>query len=175
MSIAKPGRRLLQNVPLRFVTRKVAGGGERPVTANLSLTSMIDFLVVVVVFLLITFQPSQSAAANGATLPSATNFSDLIDAPTITVAKGQILLDGVGVGTTRSIERIQNIEDLSAALRAKRETWKQLHPEKPFPGAIILQLDQDTSSVVVKSLFSTSAKAGYPAISFMVDRAPAEH
>lgn len=56
MPIARPSRRLFRDIPLPFVARKLAGGGQRPVTASLSLTSMIDFLVVVVVFLLSTLR-----------------------------------------------------------------------------------------------------------------------
>ena len=174
MSIASPGRRLLRNIPLPFVARSVAGGKRRPVTSSLSLTSMIDFLVVTVVFLLISFQPSESAAANGVNLPEAVNISDMMDAPMISVVGTQILLDGAPVGNTRIIEerkRIESIDDLSRALVAKRQTWKTLHPNKAFPGAVVLQLDQDVPSIVVKSLFHTSAHAGYPAISFMVESA----
>ncbi|MFO0741508.1 MAG: biopolymer transporter ExbD [Labilithrix sp.] len=173
MTIARPGRRLLRDIPLPFVARKVAGGGQRALNAPLSLTSMIDFLVVTVVFLLILFQPGQSAAANGTTLPDALNIDEMIDAPMISVSRSQILLDGAPVGNTRHIDdahKLENVPELSRALVAKRETWKELHPEKRFPGAVVLQLDQDTSSVVVKSLFQTAAHAGYPAISFMVDR-----
>jgi hypothetical protein len=57
-------------------------------------------------------------------------------------------------------------------LVARRTIWKQLHPDKPFPGALVLPIDQDVPSVVVKSLFHTAAHAGYPTISFMVERAP---
>lgn len=174
MAISSPGRRLLKNVRLPFVARSVSGGNRRAVTSSLSLTSMIDFLVVTVVFLLISFQPSESYAANGVNVPDAMNVMDMIDAPMITVVKSQILLDGKPVGSTRSIEersRVETIDELSRALAAKKQLWKQLHPEKPFAGAVVLQLDQDTSSIVVKSLFHTSAHAGYPAISFMVDNA----
>lgn len=174
MSIARPGRRLFRDIPLPFVARKLAGGGQRPVTAQLSLTSMIDFLVVVVVFLLITFQPGQSAAAYGTRVPAAMNAEEMIEAPMITVTAPLILLDGVAVGNTQAIDdthEIQSVEALSRALVAKRETWKQLHPNRPFPGALVLQLDQDVSSVVVKSLFRTAANAGYPSVGFMVERA----
>jgi len=136
---------------------------------------MIDFLVVTVVFLLISFQPGQSAAASGIRLPPATNVEDAIDAPMVSVAANLILLDGTAVGNTRAIDearRITPLDELSQALVAKRTVWKQLHPDRPFPGAVVLQLDQDVSSVVVKSLFQTAARAGYPAISFMVQRAP---
>lgn len=173
MSIARPQRRLLRQIPLRFVAKSIAGSGRRPVTSSLSLTSMIDFLVVTVVFLLISFQPGESAAANGLNLPPAANAQDMIDAPMISVAGSTILIDGTEVGNTRSIEdrrRIETVEELSRALVARRNTWKQLHPDWPFPGALVLQIDQDVASVVVKSVFQTAARAGYPAISFMVQR-----
>ena len=173
MAIIKPGRRLLTNVSLPFVARSVARGGQRPVSASLSLTSMIDFLVVTVVFLLITFQPSQSAAAAGIQVPPAVNVMDAIEAPLVTVVGSLVLLDGKMVGETRAIEESRHLEpldDLGRALAAKRETWKQLHPDRPFPGAVVLQLDQATPSVVGKSLFLTASHAGYPAISFMVQK-----
>jgi hypothetical protein len=83
------------------------------------------------------------------------------------------LIDGIPAGTTRTTEerkRIERMEELSRALVARRELWKQLHPNKPFPGAVVLQIDQDVPSVVVKSLFHTAAYAGYPSISFMVEK-----
>ena len=46
MAIHEPGRRLMHMVPLKFVQKKVGGGGHRSVSAPLNLTSMIDFLVV---------------------------------------------------------------------------------------------------------------------------------
>ena len=58
MAIQQPGKRLLHGITLKFVHDKVAGGGRRSPNAGLSLTSMIDFLIVVVVFLLMTFSAS---------------------------------------------------------------------------------------------------------------------
>ena len=48
--ISTPGRRLMHHVKLKFVKKKVKGGGGRGVNAALNLTSFIDFLIVVVVF-----------------------------------------------------------------------------------------------------------------------------
>jgi hypothetical protein len=50
--------------------------------------------------------------------------------------------------------------------------WKQLHPGKEFPGVVVLQIDQDVTAVVVKSVFQTAAFAGYPNVSFMVGNIP---
>lgn len=176
MTIAKPARRLMHHVPLKFVAKKVAGGGHRNINASLSLTSMIDFLVVTVVFLLITFSASgEVPTAKGVKLPDAENTLDMIDAPMVGVVGSQILVDGAAAGNTRSIEdakQVRRIDELFNVLKAKREVWKQLHPGKEFPGVVVLQIDQDVQAIVVKSVFQTSAFAGYPNVSFMVGNLP---
>ena len=176
MTIAKPGRRLLHAIPLKFVQKRVAGGSHRATNASLSLTSMIDFLVVTVVFLLITFSSSGETPINkNVRLPEAQNTLDMIDAPLVAIAGSTIIVDGAPAGNTRAIEeskRLQRIDELFNILKSKREVWKQLHPGKDFPGVVVLQIDQDVQAVVVKSVFQTAAFAGYPNVSFMVGAIP---
>ena len=176
MPVHNPGRRLMHNVPLRFVQKKVAGYGHRSINANLSLTSMIDFLVVTVVFLLMTFSASgETPVPKGLTLPKAENTLDMLDAPLVAVTGSQILVDGTPAGNTHAVEdqkRLQRIDELYNMLKAKRETWKQARPGTEFPGVAVLQIDQDVPAVVVKSVFQTSAFAGYPNVSFMVQGIP---
>ncbi len=176
MTIAKPSRRLLHHIPLKFVQKKVSGGGHRATNASLSLTSMIDFLVVTVVFLLLTFSASgETPPAKGVKLPDAENTLDMIDAPMVAVSGSLILVDGNAAGNTRAIEdskRLQRIDELFNLLKAKREVWKQLHPGKEFPGVVVLQIDQDVQAIVVKSVFQTAAFAGFPNVSFMVNNIP---
>ena len=176
MTISQPGRRLMHAVPLKFVKKRAVGGGGRSVNAGLSLTSMIDFLVVTVVFLLMTFSASGETPLNkGVNLPKAENTLDMIDAPMVAITGSQILVDGSAAGNTRAIEdskRLQRIDELFNLLKAKREVWKQLHPGKDFPGVVVLQVDQDVQAVVVKSVFQTAAFAGFPNVSFMVNSIP---
>src|SRR6516162_175692 len=176
MPIGQPTRRLMRHVGLEFVERKVAGHGGRNTNANLSLTSMIDFLVVTVVFLLMTFSASgQTPVAKGLNLPKAENTLDMLDAPIVAVAGSQILVDGSPAGNTRAVEesdRLQRIDELFNILKAKRELWKQTHPNKDFPGVVLLQIDQAIKAVVVKSVFQTAAFAGFPNVSFMVNNLP---
>ena len=176
MPINNPGRRLMRSVGLEFVAKKVAGGGHRSTNASLSLTSMIDFLVVTVVFLLMTFSASgETPIAKGLNMPKAENTLDMIDAPMCAVVGSQILVDGGQAGNTRPIEesdRMQRIDELFNILKSKRELWKQTHPGREFPGVVVLQVDQDVVAVVVKSVFQTSAFAGYPNVSFMVNTIP---
>jgi hypothetical protein len=137
---------------------------------------MIDFLVVTVVFLLMTFSASGETAQNkNVRLPDAQNTLDMIEAPMVAITGSQILVDGNPAGNTRAIEdskRLQRIDELFNILKGKREVWKQLHPGKDFPGVVVLQIDQDVQAVVVKSVFQTSAFAGYPNVSFMVGNIP---
>ena len=133
----------MHTIPLQFVQKKVAGGGGRSTNANLSLTSMIDFLVVTVVFLLMTFSASgETPMAKGIELPKAENTMDMIDAPIVAVNGQRMLADGAAAGNTRAIEdskRMQRIDELFNILKNKRELWKQLHPGKDFPGVVVLQ------------------------------------
>jgi biopolymer transport protein ExbD len=176
MTIAKPTRRLMHHIPLRFVAKRVAGGNHREINASLSLTSMIDFLVVTVVFLLITFSASgETPTAKGVKLPEAENTLDMVDAPMVAISGSIILVDGNPAGNTRAIEdskRLQRIDELFNILKAKKEVWRQLHPGRDFPGVVVLQIDQDVQAIVVKSVFQTSAFAGYPNVSFMVGNIP---
>src|SRR5436305_1794612 len=103
MTIQEPGRRLMHAVPLKFVRKRAVGGGGRSVNAALSLTSMIDFLVVTVVFLLMTFSASaETPAPRGVNMPKAENTLDMIDAPLVAITGSQILVDGTAAGNTRA-------------------------------------------------------------------------
>ncbi|AUX31708.1 MULTISPECIES: biopolymer transporter ExbD [Sorangium] len=174
--IHQPGRRLMKGVPLRFVWNKVSGHGARSPNAGLNLVSFIDFLVVTVIFLLMSFSASGEIAVDkNVKLPKAENVEDVIDAPMVAVNGNQILVDGALAGSTRAIEelgRLQKIDELFNLLKNKRELWKQVQPNKPFPGVCILQVDQNVPALVVKSVFQTAAFAGYPNVSFMVSKLP---
>lgn len=172
--IDQPGRRLMHAVPLNFVLRKVTGHGGRAVNADLALVPFIDFLLVTVIFLLMSFSASGEIGVDKhIKLPTAENVIDVVDAPTVAVNGNQVLVDGTLAGSTRAIEdlgRMQKIDELFDLLKRKRELWKSFHPNKPFPGVAILQVDENIPSLVVKSVFQTAAFAGYPNISFMVRR-----
>ncbi len=174
--IHQPGRRLMKHIQLRFVFNKVSGHGRRSGNASLNLVSFIDFLITTVIFLLMSFSASGEITVDkNVKLPKAENVDDIIDAPMVAVNGNQILVDGVLAGSTRAIEelgRMQKIDELFTLLKNKRELWKQIQPNKPFPGVCILQVDQNVPALVVKSVFQTAAFAGYPNVSFMVSKLP---
>lgn len=172
--ISVPGRRLLHSVRPKFVAKKVVGGGGRSLNQEIPLIPFIDFLLCIVLFLLASFSASGELPVDkNVKLPSAENAVDMLDAPMVAVTGTQILVDGIPAGSTRAIidaNRLQKVEELNNILKSKRELWKQVNPGKPFPGNVILQVDQRVPALVVKSVFQTAAFAGYPAVSFMVSR-----
>lgn len=148
MTIHAPGR----------IERKAR---RRSINVPLNLTSMIDVLVVTLVFLLFTFSSSNECGCldRHVAVPSASGV-DMIDAPMVTVTPTIISIDGID-GT---------LDDVFTNLRKKREVWKSLHPSAEFPGVVVLRIDQDVKSGVVKQVTHQAAKAGYPSLSFMVER-----
>jgi biopolymer transport protein ExbD len=172
--IQTPGRRLLHHVPLAFVRRKVTGGGRRAANHEIPLIPFIDFLLCIVLFLLASFSATGELPIDkNVKLPKAENVMDMIEAPMVAITGTQILVDGMPAGNTRAIEeanRLQRVDELFNILKNKRELWKQINPGKEFPGVAVLQVDKKVPALVVKSVFQTSAFAGYPNISFMVGR-----
>jgi biopolymer transport protein ExbD len=172
--ISVPGRRLLHHIPLAFVRKKVSGGGQRAVNAELPLVPFIDFLLCIVLFLLASFSATGELPVDkNVKLPSAQNVMDMVEAPMVAITGSQILVDGIPAGNTRAIEeanRLQRVDELFNVLKSKRELWKQINPGKTFPGVCVLQVDKRVTALVVKSVFQTAAFAGYPQISFMTKR-----
>ena len=126
------------------------------------MTSMIDVLVVLTVFLLITFETPDMCQASSRKLPMATNGWDVVEAPLVTVEASGTYLDGTKVGTN---------EDLVTKLKERRSMWRQLHPGRiDQPENILLAIDADVPSGVVKTTVQAAAKGGYPSIDFMVTR-----
>lgn len=180
-TIQKPGRRLMHHVPLNFVKKKVSGGGRRATDAPLNLTSMIDFLMVVVIFLLSTFSASgEQSVPKEVKLPNARNVQELLAAPMVGVAGKDVYVDSKPAGSI--VEALDAMEqgktfqpvkltDLETKLKFMKETWKSTHPsDAPFPGMIVLQLDEKLPAFVVKSVFYTAALSGYNNISFLVNK-----
>ena len=180
-TIIKPGRRLMHHVPLMFVKKKVAGGGRRATEVPLNLTSMIDFLMVVVIFLLSTFSASgEQSVPKEVKLPNARNVQELLAAPMVGVAGKDVYVDNKPAGTiVEALDAMEQgktaqpvkLSDLETKLKFMKETWKATHPsDAPFPGMIVLQLDEKLPAFVVKSVFYTAALSGYNNISFLVNK-----
>ena len=175
MPINQPGRVLLKNVPLDFVSKKVGGHGAKAVDSSIPLVPFIDFLVVLVVFLLISFSASGELLAQKANLkmPKAANVVDIDISPVIAVDPVVITLDGRRMADTATLAadpKVERIEQLIQDLETLKRNWSILHPQEPFPGQVILQADVSIDYRVIKKLMFSTAQAGYANVSFAVNR-----
>jgi hypothetical protein len=153
-------------------------GGRRGTNVGLSMTSMIDVLVVLTVFLLLTFSASDQCGCRRdlSAIPPAVNVSDMLDAPLVDVRADSVWIDGVMVASHGDIEaaqgKVARLDGLFDNLKAKRETSKLISPGKDPPTHIILAIEGDVPAGIVKSVVMTAARSGYPSIDFMVHVAP---
>jgi biopolymer transport protein ExbD len=175
VAIGKPGVVLLHNVPLKFVQKKVAGGGAKQTNMEIPLIPFIDFLIVLVVFLLISFSASGELLAQkpSIVMPKATNVSTLEISPVIAVDQYVVTLDGrrmADTATLASSPKVERMEQMIQDLETLKRNWSILHPQEPFPGHIIMQADVNIDYRVIKKIMFSAAQAQYGNVSFAVNR-----
>lgn len=175
MAIHRPGKVLLKTIPLKFVRKKVSGGGKKSVDHEIPLVPFIDFLVTLVVFLLTSFSASGELLAQQPNLkmPQAANVVDLEPQPVIAINPDVITLDGRRMADTRTLEQeaqVTRMEQMIQDLETLKRNWSILHPTEPFAGTVILQADEKIDFRVIKKVMFSCAQAGYANISFAVNR-----
>ena len=175
MAIHKPGKVLLTRVPLKFVRKKVAGGGRKAMDHEIPLVPFIDFLITLVVFLLTSFSASGELLAQQPNLkmPDARHAVDLEIQPIIAINPDVITLDGRRMADTRTLgaeARVERMEQLIQDLETLKRNWSILHPSEPFAGTVILQADKCIDFRVIKKVMFSCAQAGYANVSFAVNR-----
>jgi biopolymer transport protein ExbD len=175
MPVNKPGKVLLRGIPLEFVSKKVSGHGAKAVDVSIPLVPFIDFLIVLVVFLLISFSASGELLAQKANLkmPKAANVAELEISPVIAVDPIVITLDGRRMADTATLAadpKVERIEQLIQDLETLKRNWSILHPQEPFPGQVVMQADVSIDYRVIKKLMFSAAQAGYANVSFAVNR-----
>jgi biopolymer transport protein ExbD len=173
--IHKPGKVLLSRIPLKFVAAKVGGAGRKSVNLEIPLIPFIDFLIVLVVFLLITFSASGELLAQKPTItmPKAQNTQMLEVAPVVAIDPVVVTLDGRRMADTASLAadpKVERMEQMIQDLETLRRNWAILHPQEPFPGVIVMQADISIDFRVIKKIMFSAAQAGFPNVSFAVNR-----
>lgn len=173
MPIRQPRRVLLHDIPLEFVAKKVGGGGRKPIDVSLALVPIIDLMICLVVFLLMSFNASgQLVAQPSITMPKAQHGTTLETAPTISIDSVVVMLDGRRIADTHSLAqdaRIERIEPLINDLEMLKRNWLVLHPNGEFPGEITLQADVAIDYRVIKKVMFSAGQAGYASIAFAVN------
>lgn len=172
--IHKPGPRLRKYVPLRFV--RGGGHGKRNISADLNLTSLVDMLTILVVFLLQLFSASGEllTVQKNIKLPDAKNFKDLEGAPIIAISIDSVTLDGRSVASAEQLKKDESadwkIVDLHDQLVTLKNNFKLLHPSDPFTGMVNVQADKAVDFKVIKKVMYTCGQAGYQNVNFAVQQ-----
>jgi len=172
--ITRPGPRLKVSVPLQFVAS--GSHGKKSGYAELNLTSMVDMLTILVVFLLQTFSASGEllAVQKNIVLPEAQNFTELEQAPIIAVSKDAVTLDGRPVADAGELNA-ENTADwkitkLHDELVTLKNNYKLLHPSDEFKGMVIVQADRNVDFKVVKKVMYSCSMAGYQNVNFAIQQ-----
>jgi biopolymer transport protein ExbD len=173
--VNKPGKALLRDIPLRFVSNKVSGHGRKNTNTEIPLIPFIDFLIVLVVFLLISFSASGELLAQKPNLqmPKAENVINIETAPVVAIDTVVVTLDGRRMADTATLAadpKVERIEPLVQDLETLKRNWSILHPQEPFPGQIIMQADVSVDFRVIKKIMFSASQAGYANVSFAVNR-----
>ena len=140
---------------------------KRTLLVALSLTAMVDMFAVLVIFLLQSFSAApELVLSKGVELPKAMSGSEIKDAPVLALVGGDLFLDQDLVGPVK--ETLNRPTKLMARLKAARESWQKLYPDRDFPGEINLQADQSISSAVIGQVMGIVAQAHYYSIQLAV-------
>lgn len=175
MAIKRPERVLLHHVPLKFVRKRVTGGGRKSVDSSIPLVPFIDFLITLVVFLITSFSASGELLAQKPSIkmPEAEHTVSLEIAPVIAVDAEVVTLDGSRVADVASLQstpEAERIELLIRNLETLKKNWELLHPSEPHPGIVVLQSDVKVDFRIIKKIMFSCAQAGYANLSFAVNK-----
>ncbi len=172
--MARPGPRLKVHAPLKFVAG--GAGNKKSGYAELNLTSMVDMLTILVVFLLQTFSASGEllSVQKNITLPEAQNFTELEQAPIIAVSRESVTLDGRPVADAGELNA-ENTADwkitkLHDELVTLKNNYKLLHPSDDFKGMVIVQADKNVDFKVIKKVMYSCSMAGYSNVNFAIQQ-----
>jgi biopolymer transport protein ExbB/TolQ/biopolymer transport protein ExbD len=180
--IQAPGPHLRSYVGLGKGVHGHGGGhGKKSTFASLQLTPMIDMFIVVLIFLLMTFQAEGQilSVSRDIKLPFAEKVDKLKRAPIVSIsfpendpAGGVVTLDGSEVSTARELLEDESpdwkIAKLTEQLEVKKHNWKMTNPDKQFPGEVIVQCDQNVDFKIIKKVMYSCGLAGYANVHFAV-------
>ena len=168
------GPHLGHDVPLKFVQK--GSHGRKSSYAELNLTSMVDMLTILVVFLLQTFSASGEllTVSKNIVLPDATNWKDLERAEVIGISKDAVTLAGRPVANAEELNRENTVDwkiaELHDQLVVLKNNYKLLHPSEDFSGTVIVQSDRSVDFKVIKKVLYTCSVAGYKNVNFAVNQ-----
>lgn len=176
MPIIQPGKRPGARLAKSKVFGKKMIGGKKSGYSSLNLTPMVDMLIIIVLYLIQSFNADGEILQmmSDIQLPTITSKLQLARAPVISVSAETILVDGSRVVDTRDLTRDEtwNVPALEELLREKRREIEQSHmvlrggQGEGFNGTINLQADKGLEFGILKKVMFACNAAGFSNINF---------
>ena len=146
------------------------GSGHKGVNADLNLTSMIDYLVITVVFAL-AVRDAAADAVVGEPRGADEHADNLISAPIISISEQAILMDGQRVANPRGAHGGAHRPPLRAP-RPGQARVPRAAPGRDLPGRHRLPDRPPHPWSIIKAVARTCSQAGYTRLNFAVTKGP---
>lgn len=170
--IENPGYHIKPKYDLKQLRKRVKGENERDYDVVLPLTSMIDMLSMLTIFLLMNFSATGEAffINKDIRLPAAHHARPLESLPLITVSPNTVSLDSDVVGSNPTeITMDDDIPQLRLALQKLKGLQKNLETAGIKPKTQInVQADLSTPVLYVKRVMNILISEGFTGINFAV-------
>jgi biopolymer transport protein ExbD len=173
MAIVTPGKRPGARIAASKVFGKKFGRGKKTPYASLMLTSLVDVMTIITIFLLMNFSANGEVLymTKDIKLPDAFHGAQLERAPVISVSADAITFDGKMVLSTGDLEKgdVLNVPELEDALRDEKRRYEQIHsqdPDHPFKGLVNVQADRKIPFKVIKRVMFACNQSGFGNINF---------
>jgi biopolymer transport protein ExbD len=172
MPIHTPGRRAGSGAALRSAKKAMSGKSGKSLFASLNLTSMVDFMTVVVIFLLMQFSASGEILfmQKDIRLPDAASGGELERVPVVAISADSITMEGAIVTSLSQLPEGEVIPELQSKLDQARNSWTATNPGKPFDHKIIVQADQDVAFKYIRRVMVTCTVGQYNNLMFATRR-----
>lgn len=172
--IRVPGYHIHSKYDLKGLRHKLHGGEQVHMEADLPLTSMVDMMSILVVFLIMNFSSTGEVffISKDIKIPSASNGRSMESLPLISVGKdGRVSMDTQKIGEeegTKLEERDPNFPQLRSALQKIRILQQTIRPKDEFKGAVNIQADSEASLLQIKRVMNALISEGWTGINFAV-------
>jgi len=175
MGITVPSYKLKSPHDLPYLRKRLKGTRRRSIVTDITLTSLIDIMSVVILFLIQSFSATGEVMMinKAIQIPTASYGKILERAPIVTILSDKVLLEGAPVGTNSNLDEKMEESDwdlpqLTARLLQHKKFFESIHEGVKFPSEIIVQADKSLSFVYLKRVMYALTKNGFVNIKLAV-------
>lgn len=173
MAIVTPGKRPGARIEKSKVFGKKFGRGKKSQYAGLMLTSLVDVMTIITIFLLMNFSANGEVLymTRDIKLPEAYHGAQLERAPVVSVSADSVTIDGKLLLPTTDLDKgdALNVPELEDALRNEKRRYEQIHqndPDHPFRGLVNVQADRRIPFKIIKRIMFACNQSGFGNINF---------